>query len=146
MKLRTIAIATIFLALILSASPLGYCYSNVVAAKTTNDVSDYQSTSQISLSPDDVAAITSFIITQEGITMTWTTFCVISMSDDAEIALLLGGAHHAALTAAIDAGLAAGAAPIIPSYMGSIALIGLGVTIAIILITVAGIYVFWSCS
>jgi hypothetical protein len=51
MKLRTTAIATIFLALILSASPLGYCYSNIVAAKTTDDVSDYESMTRIGISP-----------------------------------------------------------------------------------------------
>jgi hypothetical protein len=37
MKLRTVVIVTIFLALILSVSPLGYCYTNTVTEKTANN-------------------------------------------------------------------------------------------------------------
>jgi hypothetical protein len=67
MKLRTMAIATIFLALILSASPLGYCYSNIVAAKTTNDVSDYESMTRIGIAPGEEIVISGGAVLGTGV-------------------------------------------------------------------------------
>lgn len=56
MKLRTVVIATIFLALILSISPLGYCYMNTVTEKTANDDPELQTRLQQTQPPSVMGA------------------------------------------------------------------------------------------
>jgi hypothetical protein len=54
---KKIWIPFMLVALILAASVPGYCYTNTVAQKTTDDVSEYDSSTLVGLSPEVEAAI-----------------------------------------------------------------------------------------
>lgn len=83
MKLRTTVIATIFLALILTASPLGYCYSNIMASKTTDDVSGYERMTRICISPGAQIDISGRAILGTGAVAGLGTFYVLFASSKA---------------------------------------------------------------
>jgi hypothetical protein len=65
-------------ALVLLASVPGYCYTDTVAQKTTDDVPDYQSSIQVGLSPGEEAAIAGGTIVGSGLLAGGATYFVLA--------------------------------------------------------------------
>lgn len=65
--MRKLLIAILLTGLILGASPLGSCYSNSIAQKTTNEASEYASMTQIGLSPGAQISLAGTAILGSGI-------------------------------------------------------------------------------
>lgn len=167
MKLRTTIIATILLALIMSASPMGYCFTNTIAQKATDDVSDYQTMTQIGIAPGGEITIsggtilgmgviaglgaglgTYYIIQASGLTLP--TTAVIPVQHILGVGPTIAGLDYvldAATGEYVGTVMVTTTIPAVISSPYAIPIaIAAGATIVVILVTATGVYLWWSAT